>query len=164
MSTKEAPHEPQEHLLKARFPNLYYRKSHMDYYHFCQQCKDYFDIARATGSNRTSFAASFLHGTTSYRWTQHKRRHQSADPITWFKFKAFVRKNLGESRSFVDDIWSRFRRDSQYQLEEARDWASHLEHLQSILLEFDTDEAPEESDLIRFFREGLKPSIKAQIE
>lgn len=49
-------------------------------------------------------------------------------------------------------------------MEEIRDWASHLEHLQSILLEFDADGAPEESDQIRFFREGLKPSIKAQME
>ena len=48
--------------------------------------------------------------------------------------------------------------------EEVQDWASHLEHLQSILLEFDAEGAPEESDLIRFFREGLKPSIKAQME
>ena len=35
---------------------------------------------------------------------------------------------------------------------------------QAILVEFDADGAPEESDLIRFFCEGLKPSIKAQIE
>ena len=46
----------------------------------------------------------------------------------------------------------------------ARNWASHLEHLQSILLEFDTDGAPEESDLIRLFQENLRPSIKAQME
>ena len=37
-------------------------------------------------------------------------------------------------------------------------------HLQSILLEFDADGAPEESTLIRLFREGLKPLIKAQME
>ena len=64
----------------------------------------------------------------------------------------------------MDSTWSRIKRDSQYQHEEVQDWASHLEHLQSILLEFDADAAPEESDLIRFFREGLKPSIKAQME
>ena len=45
-----------------------------------------------------------------------------------------------------------------------QDWASHLEHLQSILQEFDEEGAPEESDLIRFFRKGLRPSIKAQME
>ena len=75
-----------------------------------------------------------------------------------------MRKNLGKSRSFVDDIWSRFRHNSQYQLEEASNWASYLEYLQSIVLRFDIDGAPEKSDLIRFFREGLKPSIKAQME
>ena len=45
-----------------------------------------------------------------------------------------------------------------------QDWASHLKHLQSILQEFDEEGALEESDLIRFFREGLRPSIKAQME
>ena len=38
MGAKEAPPEPRERPLKARFPDLYYRKSHMDCYHFCQQC------------------------------------------------------------------------------------------------------------------------------
>ena len=63
----------------------------------------------------------------------------------------------------MDATWSRIKRDSQYQQEEVQDWASHLEHLQSILLKFDAEGALE-SDLIRFFREGLKPSIKAQME
>ena len=45
-----------------------------------------------------------------------------------------------------------------------QDWASHLEHLQSILMEFDASGAPEESTLIRIFRDGLKPSIAAQME
>lgn len=48
--------------------------------------------------------------------------------------------------------------------EEVQDWASHLEHLQAILIEFDADGALEESHLIRFFREGIKPSVKAQME
>lgn len=33
-----------------------------------------------------------------------------------------------------------------------------------MLLEFNTDRALEESNLIRFFWENFKPSIKAQIE
>ena len=49
-------------------------------------------------------------------------------------------------------------------IKEMQDLASLLEHLQSILQEFDEEGAPEESDLIRFFREGLKPSIKTQME
>ena len=64
----------------------------------------------------------------------------------------------------MDTIWNRIKRDSQYQQEEVQDWASHLEHLQSILLEFNSDGVPEESDLIRFFREGLKTLVKAQME
>lgn len=64
----------------------------------------------------------------------------------------------------VDSIWSRVKQDSQYQQEGVQDWAFHLEHLQAILIEFDADGAPEKSDLIRSFREGPKPSIKAQME
>lgn len=61
----------------------------------------------------------------------------------------------------MDTIWSRVKRDSQFQQEEVQNWASHLEHLQSILIEIDADGAPEESDLIRFFREGLKPLVNS---
>lgn len=85
-------------------------------------------------------------------------------PTSYVKFMAFLRKNLGDFRAFIDIIWSRVKHDSQYQLEEAQDWASHFEHLESILLEFGADGAPKESDLIRFFREGLKTLIKAQME
>ena len=82
--------------------------------------------------------------------------------MAWIK--NFLQKNLRDSRAFVDNIWSKFKRDSQYQSESALDWASHLEHLQSILLEFDADGAPREPTMIRYFREGLKPSIKAEID
>ena len=71
--------------------------------------------------NCTPFAASFLCGTISLRWAQHKRRYQGATPITWSEFKTFLRKDLENSQAFIDNIWSKFRRDSQYQLEEARD-------------------------------------------
>ena len=64
----------------------------------------------------------------------------------------------------INNIWSKFRKDSQYQLEETRDWASHLQHFQSILAEFDTVGAPNESTMICYFWEGLKPSIKVEIE
>ena len=114
--------------------------------------------------NRTPFATSFLRGSTSLRWAQHKRRHKSATPITWPEFKAFLRKDFGSSQAFIDSIWSKFRRDSQYQLEEARDWASHLQHLQSILSEFDPIQTPDKLTMICYFREGLKPSIKVEIE
>ena len=64
----------------------------------------------------------------------------------------------------MDTIWSNIKRDSQYQLEEIQDWASYLEHLQSILVKFDADGALVKSNLIQFFREGLKPLIRAQME
>ena len=35
--------EPRERLLKARTLEIYFRKSHMDCYQFCQQCEDYFE-------------------------------------------------------------------------------------------------------------------------
>ena len=61
-----------------------------------------------------------------------------------------------------DSIWSKFRRDSQYQFKEAQDWASHLQYLQSILSEF--DQTPNELIMICYFREGLKLSIKVEME
>ena len=98
------------------------------------------------------------------QWLQYKRQHDRAAPMTWTKYKTFFRKNLGDSWAFVDSIWSKLKRNSQYQLEEVQDWAAYLEYLQSILLEFDDAGAPEEPYLICFFRKGLKPSIQAQME
>lgn len=59
---------PRERSLQARFPDLYYGKSHMDCYQLCQQCEDHFETAGATGSNRVPFAASFLRGTVNFCW------------------------------------------------------------------------------------------------
>ena len=39
----------------------------------------------------------------------------------------------------MDNIWSKIKRDSYYQLKEVQDWAAHFEHLKSILIEFDAD-------------------------
>lgn len=112
----QAPTEPRERPLKAKVPDVYYGRSHMDCFHFCQQCEDHFETAGATGANRTPFAASFLQGNISVRWAQHKRRirGKGVAPISWSEFKAFLRKNLGESKSFVDSIWREMKRDSQY--------------------------------------------------
>ena len=57
-----------------------------------------------------------------------------------------------------------FKKDSQYQLEEARDWALYFQHLQSILAKFDIIGAFDKSTMIYYFREGLKLSIKVEIE
>ena len=54
------PNEPLTRPLKARFPNLYCGKTHMECYNFCQECKDYFAIAEAKKHNRVSFAITFF--------------------------------------------------------------------------------------------------------
>ncbi len=80
--------------------------------------------------------------------------------MTWDKFKAFLKKSLGESNAFVSHVWSKLRRDAQYQLEELQDWAAYLEHLSSILLEFNANNTFRESQLGRTFYDGLRPLIK----
>ena len=156
--------EPREQALKAWTPETYWDNSHMECYHFCQQYEDHFKISGATGMNRTLFAASFLCGSISIRWTQHKPRYKSATPIMWSNFKTFLQKDLRSSQVFIDRIWSKFRRDSQYQLKEAQDWTSQLQYLQSILSEFDFIRTPNKLTMICYFRKGLKPSIKVKIE
>ena len=42
------------------------------------------------------------------------------------------------------------------------DWAAHLNHLQTVLREFDSTTAPNEGVLICYFCDGLRPSIQAQ--
>ncbi len=44
-----------------------------------------------------------------------------------------------------------------------QDWAVHLEYLQSILLEFDTNNVPGKGQLGQTFYDGLRPSIKLWI-
>ncbi len=80
--------------------------------------------------------------------------------MTWNEFKAFLRKSLGESNAFVGHVWNKLRGDAQHQLEEVQDWAAHLEYLQSILLEFDVNNAPGEGQLGRTFYDGLRLLIK----
>ena len=63
----------------------------------------------------------------------------------------------------MDNIWSKIKRDSQYQQEEVQDWATYLEHVQSILMEFDAKYAPSKDLLVWYFYEGLRPSIKLWI-
>ena len=51
--------------LKAKVLEVYYGKSNMDCYHFCQQCTDHFQTAGDTEFNQTPFTAAFLHGNIS---------------------------------------------------------------------------------------------------
>ena len=125
----EVDSEPRKQPLKARFPDLYYGNSHMDCYRFYQQCKDYFETAGAKRPNRIPFAALFLRGLVTQQWLQHKRHRDGVVPMTWAKFKDFLWKNLGDSKAFVDSIWKKIKRDSQYQDKSVQDWAAHLEYL-----------------------------------
>ena len=119
--------KPRKQLLKTWFPDLYYGNSHMDCYQFCQQCEDHFETAGAKRPNRIPFAASFLRGSVTQQWLQHKRHRDGAVPMTWVEFKDFLRKNLRDSRAFVNSIWKKVKRDSQYQDKSVQDWAAHLE-------------------------------------
>ena len=163
-----APHYKGSHErpLKAWFPDIYQGKTHLECYNFFQQYENHFATAGATGSNQVPFAATFLQNTALFRWQQyqHKVEDQTNVPISWEGFKAFLRQSLGESEAFVDTIWSTIRKDSQHQFEEVMDWAAHLEHLQTVLREFDADVVISEPVLIRLFRDGLRPSIRAQAE
>ena len=87
LKLNQGPRQPlaeRKQSFKAKVPELYYDKLHMDYYHFYQQCKDYFETAWVGETNRTLFAAFFLCKNISVRWTQYKRRHQGEEltPIT----------------------------------------------------------------------------------
>ena len=59
---------PRERLLKARFQDIYWSKTHLKCYNFFQQFGDHFAIAGATGPNRVPFAATFLKDTALFRW------------------------------------------------------------------------------------------------
>ena len=57
---------PRKKLLKARSPDVYHGKSHMEYYNFCQQYEDHFAIARAKGPNHIPFTALILYGHINF--------------------------------------------------------------------------------------------------
>ena len=54
--------------------------------------------------------------------------------------------------------------DSQHQLEEVLNWAAHLEHLQAVFQEFDPAATRNKETMIQYFREGLRPSVRAQLD
>ena len=47
--------------------------------------------------------------------------------MTWIEFKDFLWKNVENSKAFVDSIWKKVKRDSQYEDESVQDWAAHPE-------------------------------------
>ena len=147
---------------KARNPDLYYKSLHIKCYYFCRQYENHFDTAGATSHKHVPFAASFLRDWINFRWQQHKTQVESDNAIstTWDKFKAFLWQTLRESTSFVTSIWTKIKQDSQYQQEEVQDWASHLQYLKSILVEFDPQCASTEDLLCRYFYKELRPFIR----
>lgn len=113
--------------------------------------------------NHILFAILFLHGVVVQHWHQYKHCFDKV-LITWVKFKDFFRKNLEYDWVFTNSIYSKLRRDFQYQVESALDWNTHLEYLQFILLEYDPVKAPTKSIILRYFQKGLKSSILAKLE
>ncbi len=73
-----------------------------------------------------------------------------------------MRKSLEEANSFVRDVWSKLRRDAQHQSKKVQDWVAHLEHIQSMQLEFDVN-TPQVGQLGQTFYDGLRPLIKLWI-
>ena len=85
-------------------------------------------------------------------------------PMTWPEFKKFLQKNLGDFKAFVNSIWKKVKCNFQYEDKLVQDWAAHLEYLQSILIEFDSEWAPEESTIIWYFRKDLRPLVRVELE
>ena len=131
--------EPREQPFKVQFLDPYYGNLHIDCYLFCQQCEDHFKTAGAKWLNRNPFATWFLCGLVTQQWLQHKQRRDGAMLMTWPEFKEFLQKYFGDFRAFVDSVWKKVKRDSQYQDKLAQDSAAYLEYLQSILIEFDSE-------------------------
>ena len=44
------------------------------------------------------------------------------------------------------------------------EWATHLKHLQSILLEYDPIRVPSKPTMLKYFQEGLRPFILAKLQ
>ena len=71
--------------------------------------------------------------------------------MTWLEFKNYLQKNLDNSRAFVDSVWKKVKRNSQYWDKLIQDWAAHLKYLQSILIEFNSKWALKEGTMIWYF-------------
>ena len=72
LESNQGPKQPSaecERSLNTKIPEVYYVKSHIDCYHFYQQCEDHFETAGGTGTNRTPFTAFFLRGNINVHWT-----------------------------------------------------------------------------------------------
>ncbi len=86
----------------------------MECYNFYQQCKDHFATTGATRPNQILFATIYLQEQTNFRWQQYNRKLEgkSLVLISWNKFKAFLRKALGNPQAFVDSYWVKIKHNS----------------------------------------------------
>lgn len=159
------PHEMRRSALKAKLPDLYYGKSHQECYEFCRQCEEHFETVGYSTSwpECVSFAAGFLRDDTGSNWNEYKESFEPGHGFLWNEFKSALRKALGDANAFIDATWGSFLRDSQRQGESVRKYSAHLQHLRSILREYDPVGTPTEGLMIRRLREGLLVSIKAQL-
>lgn len=149
---------------KIWFYDLYYVNSHKDCYRFYLQCEDQSDTTRAKKLNRISFAVLVFRRLVIQHWYQHKCHSKAKVTIILAEFKSFLWKNRGDDQTFPNNIFDRFKRDFQYQLESILDWAAHLKHLQFILLKYDLTGAPNKSTMLKYFRKSLKLFILAELD
>ncbi len=101
---------------KPQNPDLYYSHLHIECYYFYQQYEDYYRVAELLGHKRILLTVGFLKDCILNQWQQHKTRMQCNQLVsmTWDKFKAFLRKKLGELNAFVSHVWSKLRRNAQH--------------------------------------------------
>ena len=94
-----------EDKFKAKTLDVYYNRSHIECYNFCQLCEEYFTTCGATESNQIPFAAFFLQDRINFCLQQHKWtiEGENSTPIFWDKFKIFLCKALGDFRAFINN-------------------------------------------------------------
>ena len=80
-----------ENKLKAKTPDVYRDRFHMEYYNFCQSYEDHFGTCGVTGPNRILFTAYFFWDQINFRRQQYKRKleAESLILISWDEFKVF---------------------------------------------------------------------------
>ena len=84
--------------------------------------------------------------------------------MTLAKFKHFFQKNFRDFKAFVDSIWKKIKRNSQYQDKLVLHWTASFKYLQSILVKFNLKSALEEGIMMQYFWKGFWPLIRVNIE
>lgn len=138
----------------------------MECYYFSYQYKDYFKTTRAKGHKRISFRAfsskimSFFVRNNTKTISNMIKSHSQNE----MSLKRFFKKNLGKSTAFVNNIQSKIKSDSKYQLKVVKNKAAYFKYLKQILREFDADYILSKVFLGQYCYESLKLLIKLQID